>query len=78
MFVKKQIPNLSKLYSIYKKVPENFLDETDVASFFYQNILDIALIDDRIVRVNKGSNKKKICSQTISVLQLKKSTKFPP
>ena len=58
MSVKKQISSLSKLYTIYEEVPENFLDKTDVDSCFYHNILDIALIDNRIVRVSKSSNKK--------------------
>ena len=56
MYVKKQIPRLSKLYTIYEEVPENFLDETDVDRYFYPNILDVALIDSRIVRVSKGSS----------------------
>ena len=34
------------------------LDETDVDSYFYLNILDIALIGKRIVRVSKDSNRK--------------------
>ena len=58
MSLKKQIPSISKLYTIYEEVPGNFLDETDVGSYFYHNILDIALIDNRFVRVSKGSNKK--------------------
>ena len=58
MSIKKQIPCLSKLYTNYERVPEIFLDETNVDTFFYNYMLDnIALIDDRIVRVSKGSNK---------------------
>ena len=45
------------MYTIHEEVPENSLDETDVDSFFYQNFLDIALIDIGIVRVGKCSNK---------------------
>ena len=74
MSVKKQISSLSKLYTIYEEVPESFLDETDVDSYFYHNILDIALIDNRIVRVR--FQQKNFCFQTISVLQLEKSTKI--
>ena len=62
MSVKKQISGLSNLYTIYEEVPESFLDKTDVDSYFYHNILDIALIDNRIVRVSKGSNKKFLLS----------------
>ena len=58
MSVKKQISSLSKLYTIYEEVSESFLDEIDVDSYFYQNILDIARIGNRIVRVSKGCNKK--------------------
>ena len=58
MTIKKQTPNLNKLYTIYEEVPESFLDETDVDSYFHLNILDIALIDNRIVRVSKGFNQK--------------------
>ena len=66
MSVKKQISSLSQLYTFYEEVPESFLDETDVDSFFYQNILDIALINNRIVRVSKGSNKKILLSNYFS------------
>ena len=66
MSVKKQISSLSKLYTIYEEVPESFLDETDVDSYFYHNILDIALIDNRIVRVSKGCNKKILLSNYFS------------
>ena len=34
------------------------MDETDVDSYLYHNILDIAVIDIRSVRVSKGSNEK--------------------
>ena len=34
MLVENQIPSLCKLYSFYEEIPEEFLDETDVDSFF--------------------------------------------
>ena len=58
MSTKKQISSLCKLYSVYEEIPEEFLDETDVDSYFYYNILDISQSHNRIVRVSKGSNKK--------------------
>ena len=58
MSTKKQISSLSKLYSVYEEMPEEFLDETDVDKYFYHNILDISQSHHRIVRVSKGSNKK--------------------
>ena len=58
MSIKKQVSSLCKLYSIYEEIPEEFLDETDVDSYFNHNILDISQTHHRIVRVSKGSNKK--------------------
>ena len=57
MSTKKQISSLCKLYSIYEEVPEEFLDKTDVDSYFYHSILDISQSHHRLVRVSKGSNK---------------------
>ena len=76
MSVKKQISRLSKLYTIYGEVPENFLDETDVNSYFYHNILDIALIDNRIVRVSKGFNRKKFAFKLFQFCNLKNQQRF--
>ena len=58
MSTKKQISSFCKLYSVYEEIPENFLDETDVDSYFYHKILDISQSLHRIVRVSKASNKK--------------------
>ena len=58
MSTKKQISNLCKLYSVYEEILEEILDETDVDSYFFHNILDISQSHNRIVRVSKGSNKK--------------------
>ena len=55
---KKQTSSLCKLYSICDEISEEFLDETDVDSYFYHNILDISQSHHRIIRVSKGSNKK--------------------
>ena len=35
MSTKKQISSLCKLYSKYEEIPEEFLDETDVDSYFF-------------------------------------------
>ena len=58
MSVKKQIQSLCKLYSFYEEMPEEFMDETDVNSYFYHNNFDISQSQHRIVRVSRGSNKK--------------------
>ena len=55
--VKKQISRLCKLYSFHEKTPEDFLDETDVDSYFYHNVLDISQPQHRLIRVRKGSKK---------------------
>ena len=39
-FVKKQIPNLYKLYSFYGEIPYECLDETDADLIFHQNSFD--------------------------------------
>ena len=76
MTLKKQIPSLSKLYTIYKEVHASFFDETVVDSYFYCKILDIALIDKRIVRVSKGSNEKIFAFKRIQFCNLKNHQKF--
>ena len=58
MSVKKQSPSWCKLYLLHEKIPEKFLEETDVDSFFYHNIFDIFQSQHRIVRVSRGSNRK--------------------
>ena len=58
MSVRKQIPSLCKLYSFYEEIPEEFLDETDVDSYFFHNIFDISQSQYRRVRVSRGSNRK--------------------
>ena len=57
MSTKKKISSLCKLYSVYKEIPEEFSDETDVDSYLYHNVLDISQSHHRIVRVSKASNK---------------------
>ena len=76
MSKKKQIQSLSQLYTLYGEVSENFLDETDVDSYFYHNILYIALIDSRIVRISKGANKKFFASKLFQFCHLKNQQKF--
>ena len=76
MSVKKQISNLTKLYTNYEEVPESFLDETDVDRYFYHNILDLALIDNQIVRVSEGSNKKIFAFKLFQFCNLKNQQKI--
>ena len=76
MSVKKQILNSSKLYKVYEEIPESVLDETDFGSYFYYNILDIALIDNRITRVSNRSNKKIFAFKLFQFCNLKNEQRF--
>ena len=78
MSVKKQIPSLCKLYSFYEEIPDDFLDEIDVDSFFYHNIFDISQSQHRKVRVSRGSNKKSFAIKLFQFCNLKKQKFFPP
>ena len=74
--VKKQIPSLCKLYSIYEEIPEEFLDETDVDSCFYHNIFDISQSQHRIARVSRGSNKKSFGIKLFQFCDLKTQQRY--
>ena len=76
MSVKKQIPSLCKLYSFYEEIPEEFLDETDVDSYFYHNSFDISKSQHRIVRVSRGSNKKSFGIKLFQFCDLKTQQRY--
>ena len=76
MSVKKQIPSLCKLYSYYEEIPEEFLDETDVESYFYHNIFDISQSQHRIVRVSRGSNKKSFAIKLFQFCDIKTQQRY--
>ena len=76
MSTKKQISSLSEMYASYEEVPKCFLDETDVDVYFYHKILDIVLIDNRIVRVSIGSNKKNFAFKLFQFRNLKYQQRF--
>ena len=76
MSVKKQIPSLCKLCSFYEEISEEFLDETDVDSYFYHNIFDISQSQHRIVRVNRGSNKKPCSIKLFQFSDLKTQQRY--
>ena len=78
MSVKKQIPSLCKLYSFYEEIPEEFLDESDVDSYFYHNIFDISQCQHRGVQVSRGSNKKSFAIKLFQFCDLKTATLYPP
>ena len=76
MSTNKQISSLCKLYSIYEEIPEEFLDETDVDSYFYDKFLDISESHHRIVRVSKGSNKKSFAFKVFHFCDSKLQQRF--
>ena len=76
MSVKKQIPSLCKLYSLYEEIPEEFLDETGVDSYFYHNIFDISQSQHRRVRVSRGSNKKSFAIKLFRFCNLKPQQRY--
>ena len=76
MSVKKQIPSLCKLYPFYEEVPEEFLDKTDVDSYFYHNIFDISQSQHRIVRVSRCSKKKSFAIKLFQFCHLKKQERY--
>ena len=71
MSTKKQFSSLCKLYSVYEEIPDEFLNETDVDSYFYHNILDISQPHHRIVPVSKGSNKKSFAFKVFPFFRFK-------
>ena len=76
MSVKKQIPSLCKLYSYYEEIPEEFLYETEVDSYFYHNIFDIFQSQHRVVRVSRGSNKKIFAIKLFQFCNLKTQQRY--
>ena len=63
-------------YSVYEEIPEGFLNEIDVYSYFYHNILDISQSHYRIVRVSTGSNKKSFAFKVIHFCDSKLQQRF--
>ena len=73
---KKQIASLCNLYSIYEEIPDEFLDETDIDSYLYHNILEISQSHHRIVRLSKGSNKKSLAFKVFHFCYSKLQQRF--
>ena len=76
MSTKKQISSLSKLFSVFEEIPEEVLDEADVDSYFFHNILDFSQSHNRIVRVSKGSNKKSFAFKVFHLCDSKLQQRF--
>ena len=76
MSVKKQIPSLCKLYSFYEEIPDEYLGETDVDSYFYHNIFDISQSQHRKMRVSRGSNKKSFAIKLFQFCDLETQQRY--
>ena len=63
------------LFSIRRNT-RRILDETDVDSYFYHNILDISQSHNRIVRVSKGSNQKSFAFKVFQFCDSKLQQRF--
>ena len=70
MSVKTQIPKPCKLYSFYEEIPEEFRDQAEVDSNFYNHMFDISHYQHRIVLVSRGSNKKSFAIKSFQFLDL--------
>ena len=60
---------------ILRRIPE-FLDETDVYSYFYHNIFDTSESQHRIVRVSRGSNEKSFAIKSFQFCYLKTHQRY--
>ena len=76
MSTKKQISSFCRHNSVYEEIPEDFLDETDVDSYFYHNILDLSQSHHRTVRVSKGSMKKSFAFKVFHLCDSKLQHQF--
>ena len=76
MSVKKQLPSFCKFCSFYEEIPEEFLDKTDIDSYFYHNISDIPQSQRRIVRVSRGSNNKSFAIKLFQFCDLKTQQRY--
>ena len=76
MSVKNHIPSLCKLFSFYQEIPEEFLDKTDVDSYFYHNFLDIPQSQHRIARVSRSSRKKTFTIKLYHICNLKTQQRY--
>ena len=78
MSIRKQIPNLCKLYCFQEEIPEVFLDKADVDSYFYHNVFDTSQCQHRMIRVSKGANKN-FRNQVVPILRFKDTAAlYPP
>ena len=76
--IRNQPSTLSKLYSIWEEVPKNFLDVTDIDSYFYHSILDISTVKTRLVCLSKASNKSSSTFEVFTIHSSKLQQRYFP
>ena len=76
MSVKKQIPSLCKLHLFYEEISKEFLDEIDIASYFYHTIFDFSQSQHRIARVIRSSNKKSFAIKLFQFCDLETQQRY--
>ena len=62
--------------SVYEETPEEYLDKTDVDSYFYHNNLDISQSRHRNVRVSKAAEKKSFAFKVFCFCDSKLQQRF--
>ena len=76
MSAKKQSTSIWKLCSFYKETSEEFLDETDVDSFFHQYVFDISQSRFGKARVSWSSNKKSFAIKLFHFCHIKTQQRY--
>ena len=67
---------VSEIVFIIREIPEEFLDQTDVAHSFQHNIFDVSRTQHRIARVSKGSIKKSFGEKFLQFCELKLQQRY--
>ena len=76
MSVEKQTSSFCKLFSFYEENLADFLEETDVDSYFYPNFFDIFQSQHRRARVSRGSNRKMFAVKLFQFWDLKTQQRY--
>ena len=77
MLIKEHLPILDNIYRITENIPEDVpVEEIDIDSYFFFNILDIASCHNRIIWVSKGLSLSTFAIKKIHLLQSDISAKL--
>ena len=73
---KSKFPVCAIFNSFYEEIPEKFLDETDLDSYFYHNNFDISQSQHQIVRISRGSYKKSFAINLSQICDIKTQQRY--